>query len=103
LGKGLSQLAFAGRAGCNQSFVSQVIRGDRKPPLAQIDRWVSVLGLAGVERQTFIEAANLEHATPVLREMFRRLTDSETGREVVADSTNPVPPFRRGRRPKTVK
>lgn len=61
---GLSQRAFAKKAGITQSAVSHYLGDRAPPPLDRIVRWAEVLGLSGHERTAFVGAAHLSHATP---------------------------------------
>jgi transcriptional regulator with XRE-family HTH domain len=71
--RGWSQAEYARKTGANQSFVSQVVRGVRKPPLRRLDAWATELGLAGTQLRQFIELGHLGHTSPVVREMVERL------------------------------
>lgn len=70
---GLSQSAFARATGSNQSFVSQVVRGIRKPPITKLPAWARSLRLRGEDRRDFIEAGELEHAPDAVQRRYRQL------------------------------
>lgn len=60
--RGWSHRQFAARVESGQGFISQVIRGDRTPPLDRLPVWMEVLALSVEERSAFLEAALLAHA-----------------------------------------
>ena len=64
----LNQSAFAAKVGQKQQALNAIIRGKRPPPLKHMDKWVSVLGKI-VDKDTFIELAELEHCPERIRQL----------------------------------
>lgn len=71
----LSANEFARRVGMSSGFISGVYSGLKKPPLDRLDKWVKVLKLVGDQRDVFILKAHLEHATPLMRQLFSKYRD----------------------------
>jgi transcriptional regulator with XRE-family HTH domain len=55
--RGLSQVAFAAKVGVSQSFVSQVVKGRKRPSPMDAARWTQVLELDDRDRMAFLEEA----------------------------------------------
>ena len=65
--KGLTRSAFARAAGSPASLVTEVIRGQRKPPLARLDAWSRLLLSSEAERLAFVRAGALAHCPLVVQ------------------------------------
>jgi len=92
---GMSANEFARRVQMSSGFISGVYSGLKKPPIDRLDRWVKVLKLVGVEREAFVLLAHLEHATPLLRQLFYQYRDlalraKEKGVEVKSLNLEPL-------------
>lgn len=70
---GWSHRAFARKLGRSNGFVSQIIRGERLPPLDLIESWGDELGLSTTERDAFILEAKLEHCPESISASYREL------------------------------
>lgn len=69
----LSISAFAKRVECAHSFVSHILRDERRPPIDDLPRWASALGLTTEERTRFTLLAHLAHCPVEIEEEFLRL------------------------------
>lgn len=70
---GFKQLGFARKVGTSQGFVSEILRGNRTPPLDRIEKWAEALGLKSEERVEFIRHAHLAHCPDTIRDDYLRL------------------------------
>lgn len=66
--RGWSGARFARRVGVSQSWLSKVLRGERRPPREGLRRWADALGLDETGRRTLLELAELAHAPEAVRE-----------------------------------
>lgn len=57
----LSIRKFASAVGNNPTFISQILRKQRRPPLKHMWKWVEVLELQGPVGDEFLDAAALAH------------------------------------------
>jgi transcriptional regulator with XRE-family HTH domain len=69
---GHTQTSFAKKVGQEQSVISAVILGKRKPPLKHMSKWVDVLGKA-VDRAQFLELALLANCPVEIQELVEDL------------------------------
>lgn len=53
---GVTQRAFARRAGVDQGTLQAILAGRRKPKLADLEPWADALHLTGTPRTAFLEA-----------------------------------------------
>ncbi len=65
--KSLTRSAFARAAGSPASLVTEVIRGQRKPPLARLEAWSRILLSSEAERLAFVRAGALVHCPLVIQ------------------------------------
>ena len=70
---GLSANQFAGLVAFDQPSLVKTIKGTRKPPAELIEPWADALGLRGADRQAFVEAGHLTHASEQVRALVDRL------------------------------
>lgn len=76
--RGWSIRAFARQVDHNPTFISQIIRGQRRPPLKRVDAWADQLDLSSQDRESFLDAAALAHAPARVHEIIARYrSDSE--------------------------
>ncbi len=54
-------------------MVTHVLKGKRKIPREDIDKWANAIGLDGEDREEFINGANQSHATESTRERIEDL------------------------------
>jgi len=59
----------------NPTFVSQVLRGLRRPPLAELDKWFVALEIPAADQAALRFAAELEHCPPGIQTTVRSLLD----------------------------
>ncbi len=72
--KGLSVNAWAEEVlGGTHGQVFNVIAGRRTPPLDEVERWATKLGLEGKDRQTFLDLAALTHLPVDVEARFLRI------------------------------
>lgn len=81
----------------------RIVRGQRRPPLDQIEAWATALRLEGDRREAFIDEAHLDHATERVRTMVMCLqTDlgqMRAQRRTAADSAE-TPVYVAAQRPR---
>ena len=70
---GMTRLAFADKAGCSPSLVTEVIQGVRKPPLRHLDRWAELLLVSPEARLVFVRHGALTHAPAIVRSWIEEL------------------------------
>lgn len=73
--KGVSQNEAGPLLGISGPFVNQMINRTRRPSLDQVTRWARILGIEGDDRDRFIEAAHLAHATSLVRSLVTHLRE----------------------------
>lgn len=71
--KRVSLRAFARGVGANPTFVSQIIRGHRRPPLGRIGEWGQFLGVDAQRIALMVEGALLDHSPPEMQVLVSQL------------------------------
>ncbi|TVR11102.1 MAG: hypothetical protein EA401_11745 [Planctomycetota bacterium] len=56
----------------NATFVSQILREQRRPPLHRMEQWADVLRIYGQAREDFLNAAALAHAPQRVVDLLAR-------------------------------
>lgn len=76
----ISQRQLAELVGRNETYISMILLGQRKPAKKDISRWATVLGLNETERAEFMELAGLAHCPEwIVREYLRMKTKLPKG------------------------
>lgn len=70
---GLSNTAFAAKAGASKQHVNDMLKKRRTPPLDRLEAWADALSLTGEERAAFIRLAYLAHAPEQVRRLVEQL------------------------------
>jgi len=68
--RGWTLREFAEKAKTQHTVLSMIKSGSRPPPLKHMDRWATVLGLEGREREYFLDLAALACAPDRVLRMF---------------------------------
>jgi hypothetical protein len=89
---GRSLSAWARAVGITQGFASNLLAGRRTPPLGELETWADSLGLAGEERQRFIDLAAIAHCPHPAQARLVALLDSAAGLRAQARLLQAVPP-----------
>lgn len=71
---GMSDRAFAFKAGVNHTLLSRILAGKR-PVDKELEPWAKVLGLKGDELATFLELGYLSRAHPCLARIIQGLRE----------------------------
>ena len=81
---GLTPAVFARKVGVPRSFLSMVLSGQRKPPLARLESWADALGLRDEPRDLFLDEGSLLASPPRIQALVGRLRVS-TGKAMGRD------------------
>jgi len=76
---GRSLSAWARTVGITQGFASNLLAGRRTPPLRELESWADSLGIAGEERQRFIDLAAIAHLPATAQARMVDLLDDAAG------------------------
>lgn len=63
-----------------QGYLSKVLKGKKPPPMHKVGLWADALGLAGAERNFFIELAAIAHVPADYQPRFEKLLRAEYDR-----------------------
>lgn len=86
--KNLGQREFSRKANVNQGFISQILQGNRPPPMDRIGKWAEILGLDAAETERFELLAGLEHSPAPVAEFVHRLLAPKAE---TADASKEIP------------
>jgi transcriptional regulator with XRE-family HTH domain len=70
---GLSLRAAARAVDVDESFIAKITRGDRTPPLEDLQKWLDVWKINAETQQTIMIEAALAHAPDILRDYISNL------------------------------
>jgi transcriptional regulator with XRE-family HTH domain len=76
-GRSISE--WARTVGITQGFASNLLAGRRTPPLRELEAWADSFGIAGDERQRFIDLAAIAHLPDTAQERLVALLDDAAG------------------------
>ena len=71
--QGESISGFARKVGTAHSFISHVMRDERRPPLDQLEKWADALEIPEQGRPEFRELAHLAHAPDMVQDLVTSL------------------------------
>src|SRR5687768_15063845 len=77
--RGMTQSSFARAVGLSRKTINNFVRGNVVIPLRHVEAFADALRLTGTEREVFITEVHLTHATPRIREEFRRMQQAGGG------------------------
>ena len=70
---GLSQTSLAAQCGIHRAYVTRVLKGEKRVPLANAEDWADALRLSGASREEFLDLIALSHSPERVQRLVERL------------------------------